>query len=276
MPKHPVMHAASRIVMSNFIFNPLGRRAPRLTRAGVTLCAEYAPAPPFGTVARAYSGGQAESYSMKTGIDSGTVVTSAAPPQAQVIQNLMQLYTHDFSEFWSGTVRGDPNAEGLFDPYPLEGYWTNPNWSAMLIWCDQVLAGFSLVNDQTHSELAANRNMAEFFILRKHRGRGVGRIAAEVIFSQHPGLWEVAVARRNVRAREFWQKTIRGSAKASNVQELDLQNAHWNGPILRFEWGLGAPAPILHAGSISAALNTGIEQAVAVQANAAARSKVGY
>ncbi len=176
---------------------------------------------------------------MNTGIDDQVKVsvTRAVPSQAPVIQNLMQLYTHDFSEFWGGTSRGDPNAQGLFDAYPLDAYWSLANWSAMLIWCDQVLAGFSLVNDQTHSRLPANRNMAEFFILRKHRGRGGSRIAAEVIFSLHPGLWEVAVTRRNARAQQFWRKTIRQSAKTSNFQELDLQNEHWNGPVLRFEWG---------------------------------------
>ena len=176
---------------------------------------------------------------MNTGID-GQIrvsVTRAAPAQAPVIQNLMQLYTHDFSEFWGGTSRGDLNAQGLFDAYPLDQYWSSANWSAMLIWCDEVLTGFSLVNDRTHSGLPAHRNMAEFFILRKHRGRGGGRIAAELIFSLHPGLWEVAVTRKNLRAQQFWRKTIRQSAKTSKLQELDLQNERWNGPVLRFEWG---------------------------------------
>ncbi len=78
--------------------------------------------------------------------------------------------------------------------------------------------------------------MAEFFIVRKHRGRGVGRLAAEIIFSHQPGSWEVAVARKNAPAREFWRKTIKLSAKCSQFQELDLQDERWNGPILRFEW----------------------------------------
>jgi len=182
---------------------------------------------------------------MNARFETGSVsVSRAAAAQATVIQNLTQLYTHDFSEFWGGTSRGDLNEEGLFAAYPLDGYWTNPDWSAMLIWWDHALAGFSLVNDQTHSGLAANRNMAEFFILRKYRGRGAGRIAAEIIFSQYPGLWEAAVARKNSRALEFWNKTIRGSAKASNIQQLDLQNEHWNGPVLRFEWGAMRREPV--------------------------------
>jgi predicted acetyltransferase len=99
-----------------------------------------------------------------------------------------------------------------------------------------VLAGFSLVNDHAHSGESVDRNVAEFFILRKHRGSGVGRIAAEIIFSQHPGVWEVAVARKNVAALSFWRRTVGGTAKATGIQEIDVSNEHWNGPVLRFEW----------------------------------------
>jgi predicted acetyltransferase len=164
-------------------------------------------------------------------------VTGAECDQAPLIQNLMQLYTHDFSEFWAGTSRGDLNADGLFEAYPLEEYWSRANWSALFIWHKGILAGFALINDQTHSGLAAARNMGEFFILRKHRGQGVGCIAAQAIFSLHRGLWEVAVARKNLRALDFWRRTLQKSAQACHVQELDVQNEQWNGPILRFDWG---------------------------------------
>jgi predicted acetyltransferase len=176
------------------------------------------------------------SYNLEIEDRASVAVTNAARTQAHVIQNLMQLYTHDFSEFWGGTARGDLNAEGLFDAYPLDDYWSRPGWSALFIWCRGALAGFSLVNDETHSGLAANRNMGEFFILRKHRGRGVAQFAAETIFSLYPGSWEIAVTRKNAHARVFWRKSMLGSGKASNCQELDLQNAQWNGPIFRFDW----------------------------------------
>jgi predicted acetyltransferase len=156
--------------------------------------------------------------------------------QESIIQNLMQLYTHDFSEFWAGTPRGDLGSDGRFDPYPMDGYWTRPRWSAAFIQCNGVLAGFVLVNDQAHSGGPVDHNVAEFFILRKHRGQGVGRRAAQAVFSQHPGLWEVAVARKNLDAQEFWRKSIRGAPRATNVQELDLSTDQWNGPVLRFEW----------------------------------------
>ena len=46
-------------------------------------------------------------------------VLNADPGQAPVIQNLIQLYTHDFSEFWGGTSRGNLNAAGLIRCIPL-------------------------------------------------------------------------------------------------------------------------------------------------------------
>jgi predicted acetyltransferase len=164
------------------------------------------------------------------------LVTKASPSQAPIFQNLLQLYTHDFSEFWAGTSKGDLEADGRFAAYPLQDYWTNHKWSASLIWSDQMLAGFALVNDRAHSSEPVDYNMAEFFILRKHRGHGVGRQAADTIFSARPGAWEVAIARKNVPALSFWRRTIGGTAKVNAVREVDVNNEHWNGPILRFEW----------------------------------------
>jgi predicted acetyltransferase len=163
-------------------------------------------------------------------------VTRALQSEAGIIDNLMQLYTHDFSGFWAGTARGDLNSDGRFEAYPMDEYWTRLNYCPLLIRRSQVLAGFALVNDKTHSGEPADRNLAEFFILRKHRGQGVGQAAAELVFSSHAGTWEVAVARKNLQAQEFWRNTIRNAGRASTIREMDLQSDIWNGPIFRFDW----------------------------------------
>ena len=160
----------------------------------------------------------------------------ASAQQEPILQNLMQFYTHDFSEFWAGTSRGDLTADGQFEAYPLADYWTRPAWSAQLIWRDGVLAGFALINDQAHAGQPVQSSVAEFFILRKHRGGGVGREAAEMIFSQRSGSWDGAVARKNVRTLAFWRRTVRETGRARRISATDVDDAHWNGPILRFTW----------------------------------------
>jgi predicted acetyltransferase len=165
-------------------------------------------------------------------------LSKAMREQEPLLQKLAQLYTHDFSEFWTGTLRGDLNADGSFDPYPMDEYWVDPNLSASLIWHDKVLAGFALVNGETHSGEPAERNMAEFFILRKYRGIGVGRQAATLLFKDHPGTWEVAVARKNIRACEFWSAIIASEPNVADFRLLDVANDRWDGPIFRFTWRL--------------------------------------
>lgn len=154
--------------------------------------------------------------------------------QAPVLQNLMQFYIHDFSEFWAGTPKGDLGADGRFEPYPLAAYWTDPNRSAWFIRRNDLLAGFALVNDHAHSGRAVDNSVAEFFVLRKHRGSGVAAEAAHLVFATRPGLWEVAVARKNTPALRFWRKAVAATPGATDSREIDVRTPEWDGPIILF------------------------------------------
>lgn len=167
-------------------------------------------------------------------------VAVARPEERGTIDNLMQLYVHDFSEQWAGTPRGELDAEGRFPAYPLGPYWGEAGCIPLLLRVGGHLAGFALLNADAHSGRPVDRNMAEFFIVRKHRRGGVGTAAARAIFSRYPGQWEAAVARKNVGALAFWRSAVRRHPGAAEVEESDLSTASWNGPVLRFRIG-GTP-----------------------------------
>ena len=116
----------------------------------------------------------------------------------------------------------------------MDSYWSEPNREVMLIRANGRLAGFVMVNDHSHADLPLDYAIAEFFVARKHRREGVG-IAAAVKRSSgaRPGLWELAVARRNTGAQPFWRRVAAGLA-AGEVEELDRDDERWNGLILRF------------------------------------------
>jgi predicted acetyltransferase len=80
-------------------------------------------------------------------------------------------------------------------------------------------------------------SIAEFFLLRKHRRSGAGTEAAQAIFQRYPGQWEAAVARRNTAALAFWRKAVANCHGVSEIEELDRDDATWNGQILRFRIG---------------------------------------
>lgn len=101
--------------------------------------------------------------------------------------------------------------------------------------------GFALVNEHPNSGLEVDCNMAEFFIVRRCRRSGLGKKAVYAIFSAYPGLWEVAVARRNTGAIVFWRKTITAFPDVRKVEESDVNDYVWNGTIFRF-WTCDLPA----------------------------------
>ena len=146
---------------------------------------------------------------------------------------MFQLYTHDFSEHWAGQDRGELPESGQFEAYPmLDLYWTALDRSAWFIRADGHLAGFALVNSHSHSGLPADYDVAEFFVVRKHRRAGVGFEAARRLIVPRPGQWEIAVVRANVGALGFWRRVA--ASVSPEVDELNLDDARWNGAILRF------------------------------------------
>ncbi|MEO6215843.1 MAG: GNAT family N-acetyltransferase [Sphingomonas sp.] len=157
---------------------------------------------------------------------------AALPEDRVALANMMQLYAHDFSELWSGEARGELGEDGLFAAYPLDAWWREPDHVALLVKVDGFLAGFALLNATSHTDRPLDRNMAEFFIVRKHRRSGVGTAAARMIFSRYAGHWETAVARANHGAHDFWRAAIQPLAE--DLELVEVESALWNGPVLRF------------------------------------------
>lgn len=130
---------------------------------------------------------------------------SAVPIEDKpVLRNLMELYMHDFSELTGGDV-GD---HGLFGYRYLDHYWTEPDRHPFMIRVGGKLAGFVLVRTRRRGDGVAESSIAEFFVMRKYRRRGVGRIAARRVFAMFPGRWAVMQLSDNTAAQGFWRNVI--------------------------------------------------------------------
>lgn len=150
-----------------------------------------------------------------------------------VLRRLIELYRHDFSEFDGA----DLDERGLFGYPYLDRYWTEAERFPFLLHVDGRLAGFVLVNDRTLTP-EGDYSLAEFFVVRKYRRRGVGRQAALEVFGRFPGVWEVGVLAANTSAQAFWRATI-ASHIGTAVEEVD--HSERAGTILRFTAEPGTP-----------------------------------
>ncbi len=146
------------------------------------------------------------------------------------LDNLVQLYAHDFSEF----VPLDIGDDGRFEGLPLAPYWIDTWRYAFLLRVNGALAGFALVH--ARSKLTAEDgvfDMAEFFVLRRFRRSGVGRAAAFALFDRFRGRWEVRQRASNEGATAFWRRAI-GAYTHDHFEDRTWNDEVWIGPVQRF------------------------------------------
>jgi predicted acetyltransferase len=147
----------------------------------------------------------------------------AVPEQEAVLSNLLELYAHDFSDFHPLEL----GADGRFGYQPLPLYFTDPDRYPFLIKVDGRLAGFALVTKGSGvSERAAVWDVAEFFVVRAYRRKGIGVTAAHEMWKRFPGWWEVRVMQANRTALIFWERAI---ATFNNQQAIHPTRIEKNG-----------------------------------------------
>jgi predicted acetyltransferase len=152
-------------------------------------------------------------------------VLSAPSEQEPVLANLLELYAHDLSEFFD--IQLQPN--GRFGYPLLSRYWEEETRRPFLVKVDRAIAGFVLIT--RGSRISGDPqiwDVAEFFIVRRHRRRGIGASAAAEVWRRFPGPWEVRVLEGNMPARSFWRSTIDSFVDAWREEVVtDMQQKTW-------------------------------------------------
>lgn len=143
---------------------------------------------------------------------------AAAPADATLLANLLELYIHDLSAAFPSVELGP---DGRFGYPGLERYWAEPGRRfPFLIRCDGKVAGLALVTrGSPASDDPEVFDVAEFFVLRRYRRSGVGRRAAVLLWNRLPGRWIVRVSEGNKGALPFWTDIITEFANGA-VKEL--------------------------------------------------------
>lgn len=122
-----------------------------------------------------------------------------------ILANLLQLYLHDFTDWADWDVEPD----GRYATWDLDECWDNPARHPFFIVAEGHLAGFAIVDrGGAETDDADVWDMAEFFVMRKYRRKGVGGEIARRLFARFPGRWEVREMAGNVNAQAFWRRTI--------------------------------------------------------------------
>jgi predicted acetyltransferase len=137
--------------------------------------------------------------------DTSTTLEPITRESASILDHLIELYAHDFSEHVPLPIK----PSGRFEIAVGEEWWTRDDHFPYLIRWQGELSGFALVRQGSRVSGAADvMDVAEFFVLRGARGKGIGRSAAFALFRAFHGAWEVRVRRTNAPALHFWSRVV--------------------------------------------------------------------
>ena len=150
----------------------------------------------------------------------------AAPEQESILANVLELYVHDFSEFY----HLDLGADGRFGYQNLPLYWSEPDRYAFLVKMNGKLAGLALVKKE--SEVTGSESVwgvGEFFIVRGYRRQGIGMKVAHKLWNKFPGPWQVRVMQSNQMALHFWQHAIAAfNSEAVHPTGIEKDGKRWH------------------------------------------------
>lgn len=142
-----------------------------------------------------------------------------------ILANLLELYAYDFTEFCDFDI-GDNGFYG-YEYLPL--YWTEPTRFPYLIYVNQKIAGFVLV--QKGSPISEDSNVwdiAEFFVMKRYKEQGIGTATALKVWEQFKGCWQVRVLLSNPIACKFWLQAIKKfTGQLPNQTTTLIKNEKW-------------------------------------------------
>jgi predicted acetyltransferase len=145
--------------------------------------------------------------------------------QKSILRQLIELFEYDFSEFNDQDV----NDHGFYGYKYFDHYWTDENRHPFFVKIDNRYAGFVLVNSHSYLNKDDNvKSIAEFFIMRKYRRSGNGKMVANKIFDMFRGNWEVLQHGNNVPSKSFWKRVIEEYTRG-NFELLEVETEKWNG-----------------------------------------------
>lgn len=158
-------------------------------------------------------------------------IAPAGDEDLPIVQNLARFYIYDMSEYM-GWPCSESGSFGGCDEF--FGDWRNGRNSPYVIRVDGELAGFAGIKRAAAEGVRSECLVQEFFILRKFRGKGVGRNVATRLFDKFPGMWKVQQLVQNSPAIGFWREVIRDYTKGHYDEKAERDPRWGDVNVIRF------------------------------------------
>ena len=159
-----------------------------------------------------------------------------APRDREWIESVYRDYLDDLSPLNTGVFSMTSLGEiGYSESDQLARWFVDSTVTPLEIVRGSELVGFAMVatGGATPGGPPVDYRMAEFFVARTWRRRGVGRFAVELILNRFAGRWQITEYLRNPVAVAFWRRVV------ANYTQGRYQERVTNGEVRQvFESGI--------------------------------------
>ena len=159
-----------------------------------------------------------------------------APRDREWIESVYRDYLDDLSPLNTGVFSMTSLGEiGYSESDQLARWFVDSTVTPLVIVRGSEPVGFAMVatGGATPGGPAVDYRMAEFFVARTWRRRGVGRFAVELILNRFAGRWQITEYLRNPVAVAFWRRVV------ANYTQGRYQERVTNGEVRQvFESGI--------------------------------------
>jgi predicted acetyltransferase len=159
-----------------------------------------------------------------------------APRDREWIESVYRDYLDDLSPLNTGVFSMTSLGEiGYSESDQLARWFVDSTVTPLVIVRGPDPVGFAMVatGGATPGGPAVDYRMAEFFVARTWRRRGVGRLAVELILNRFAGRWQITEYLRNPVAVAFWRRVV------ANYTQGRYQERVTNGEVRQvFESGI--------------------------------------
>ncbi|WP_318434964.1 GNAT family N-acetyltransferase [Photobacterium leiognathi] len=125
--------------------------------------------------------------------------------ERHVLENLFCYYVYDMSEYMKWNLAKDGTFRG-YDVSKFNPYWNRDDHIPYFIKVNNELAGFVLIR-RYPSDLTLY-DVDQFFVLRKFKGQGVGKLVLAQVVKAFLGKWQIRILLENSGALSFWKSAV--------------------------------------------------------------------
>ena len=137
-------------------------------------------------------------------------LVNVKPEEKELLWNINQKYLYEMTLFYPDEMDEKGNLHyGYFDKYFID-----EKRKAFFIYNDEKMIGFVMIHPYSVIDGAPDYTMAEFTIFPSYRKNHFAKAAANLIFSEYKGKWEIKFNEKNKPAKSLWTSV---SAKYSPI-----------------------------------------------------------